>query len=285
MSPYTPTEGFTEKELSAAIWWQEKKPFVKKIFTIALLLFNIYSIGYSFWGWGSYLFRGVRDDAELMRGLVVQNPDLPRLKAAFAPKNFEVIGTTTFAAGHDHFDAITRIRNPNSAWTVTFEYAYVLPTGNRTDPRTAFFLPHEEKIIGAFGQKGSIGGTAQLDITEVRWQRVSRKEVADPAQFFSQRLAFEVGEVTYVPAASTLPADQLMLTVTNNSAFSYWSVRVFALLYAGDEPFGVEQATLDEFRSGQSRRVDVRTAPRGQVPSRVETFVEVNVLDEAVYMR
>jgi len=101
-----------------------------------------------------------------------------------------------------------------------------------------------------------------------------------------QRLDFNVGEPVIVKPGTgkeDVKGYQIAFDITNATAYSYWSVPLWILLYHNSTQVGIEQAVLEPFLAGETKKVDVRSLLTNRSINKVEVIPRLNVFDEGVY--
>ncbi|MBI5071590.1 hypothetical protein HZB93_01720 [Candidatus Falkowbacteria bacterium] len=280
-----PTD-FSEGQLKFASWYVSHKILLKKILIGFLIFLNAILLGYGLYGLVNYYFiEGPKFAAEMRE---LSSPiDYSAINQAAAPKNFEIGTTTIFSSGKERYDFVAKIFNPNSGWRAEFTYDFLVDGTARLE-KNGFTLPGEEKFIFDLGVSAkSKPRQAVLEIKNLQWKRINVHEIPDYAAWQDERLNFIVENVKFTPAAvqeNALSISRASFTARNASAFSFWDVGFAVLLYRGSSLAGVNYITLEEFRSGQNRPVEVSWFETLPSISQVKVMPEVNIFDPKVFM-
>jgi len=183
-------------------------------------------------------------------------------------------------------DMIAPIENPNERWIASVTYHFE-DGENITPEETAAVLPGAATYLGVLGYIASTTVSApELVISATEWKTASARRVPDPALYMEQRLDFNVGEPVIVKPGTgkeDVKGYQIAFDITNATAYSYWSVPLWILLYHNSTQVGIEQAVLEPFLAGETKKVDVRSLLTNRSINKVEVIPRLNVFDEGVY--
>ncbi|MBI2099009.1 hypothetical protein HYT45_01175 [Candidatus Uhrbacteria bacterium] len=270
-----PRGGFVE-------WIVLNKLLLKRIAKYCLIVFSIV-----FWSYGIYglvdwiLLSGPKERMAIARLHV----DLVNYGAREAVRPLEVRRASVISNARG--DALALIKNPNSRWYATFDYRFLIE-GERTVARRGFILPGEEKYIFDLGLNlTGRPSRAALEIKNIIWRRITRREIPDYDAFLSSRLSFETDKISYAPALQVAgrTVSRASFEVSNNSAFGYFEVPFQIFLYRGNVLAGVNQAVLNNFASGETRQVDATWFETISGITKVEVRPDLNIMDDSVYKK
>ncbi len=276
---------FTESQLKVASWYVSHKILLKKIF-IGFLIF----LCAIFWGFGLYglinyyFIEGPSFNLairELSRGT-----DYSIINQKIQPKGLDIGTTTIFSSGKGRYDFVGKIFNSSADWRAEFTYDFLVDGVARAG-KSGFILPGEEKYIFELGVEAPAKPrSATLEIKEIKWQRIDAHEISDYAAWQDERLNFPVADVKFTPAAvgENIPISRASFTARNATAFSFWDVGFAIFLYRGSSVASVNYVTLEEFRSGQTRPVEVSWFETLPSITQVKVVPEVNIFDPKVFM-
>ena len=279
-----PTD-FTEGQLKVASWYVSHKILLKKIF-IGFLI----SLCAIFWGIGLYglinyyFIEGPAFNLamrELSRGV-----DYSAINSAIQPKGIEIGTTTIFSSGKGRYDFSGKIFNSALNWRAEFTYNFLVDGVARPE-KSGFILPGEEKYVFDLGVSAPTKPRqAVLEIKNLKWQRIDAHEISDYAAWQDDRLNFLITDVKFTPAAvaESIPISRASFTVRNATAFSFWDVGFEIFLYRGSSIASINYVTLEEFRSGQNRLVEVSWFETLPSITQVKVVPEVNIFDPKVFM-
>ncbi|KPJ85150.1 hypothetical protein AMJ57_04115 [Parcubacteria bacterium SG8_24] len=279
-------EKLSEKELKWGYWWVTHKAQIRRIFSVilgfvagVLLLYGMY--GFVDW----FLLSGVQERSSI--GLLTRNwTDFGFFRAATAPQDLQVGGTTVLAAGTKRYDLVTQLSNPNERWRAEFDYQF-LGAGVATKVKSGHILPLETRLMHELGMESESRPAATLEILDLRWKRVNLHDVQpDYRSWAEARLDIDITDVEFVKPE---PVDPLQVSrarfiATNDTAFSYYSVGFTVLLYSGSRMTGANKVTISDFRAGDRREVEASWFHTLPEITRVEVRPEINIFDERLYI-
>ena len=284
--PYeNPPTDFTESQLKVASWYVSHKILLKKIF-IGFLI----SLCAIFWGFGLYglinyyFIEGPSFNLamrELSRGI-----DYSAINSALQPKGVEIGATTIFSSGKGRYDFVGKIFNSSANWRAEFTYDFLVDGVARPE-KNGFVLPGEEKYIFDLGVSAEAKPrSATLEIKNLKWKRIDAHEIPDYAAWQGDRLNFPVTDLKFTPAAvgENIPISRASFIARNATAFGFWDVGFAIFLYRGSSVASVNYVTLEEFRSGQNRPVEVSWFETLPSITQVKVVPEVNIFDPRVFM-
>lgn len=181
------------------------------------------------------------------------------------------------------YDFIAKFSNPNENF-IGREVTFQLIAGSKIiAEKTTYIFSKEKKYVGFFGVE--TGGTAPiLKISKINWQRVSNF-----APFAANHLDFAITDVKFTPAAQAgirgqLPISNLNFTIKNNTAYNYWHVGLYLVLQGGTKPAAANYTTVDEFKSGESRKIEMRWYEQLAPVGGEEILPEVDILNPDSFM-
>lgn len=280
-----PTGEFTGQEMKYSFWYVRHRLFLHRLLIGVLIAVAAGTALFSLYSLGTYLIFGLQKSSEVDQGLTTFT-NYTELQKRFAPESLQVLSTTLFSGGVGKYDMVAEVANPNSRFVVRFDY-YFTYSGGQTAKQTTTFLPGEERPVAVLGVSGDVfPSNASLVIENIAWQRLSNHDYLDPAAFQSERLNFIVSNFEFLsdfdPAGAN--ASTVHFLLTNQSAYSYKSARFYVGLYLDQSLVGVLPLTLDGFKAGESRLVDLRSFGSNLNVSNVKIFPLVNVYDQSLYL-
>ena len=280
-----PPTDFTEGQLQFAGWYVYHKILLKKILTGFLILLCVIFWGYGLYGFVNYyLIEGPAFNAAINN--LSQAIDYSAINAAIQPKSL-VLGTTTvFSSGAGRYDFAAEITNQNSGWRAEFTYDFLVDGVARPEKKN-FILPGDQKYLFDLGvNETNKPRQVLLEVKSLAWHRIDPHDIPDYASWRDTRLNFVVQNVKFSPAAvqGTIPISRASFDVTDNSAFSFWDVGFEIFLYRGSSLAAVNYITLEEFRSGQNRPVEVSWFEPLSSITQVKVVPEVDIFDPDVFM-
>ncbi len=284
-NPVEPSGDLTEKELTFGYWYVKHKLLFKKILIGLFIAFDVVLIAYSIYGFVNHFFiegpRLKQSISEMTENII----DTKTFRLKTRPENIRVLDTKVVSGGERKYDLVARVSNPNSEWLIYFDYLFFY-AGGRTETKSTFVLPFEDKFIADFGIESEAKIiSVNLNVENVRWQKVDRHEIPDFNQFYNEHFNFEVENTTFIPAGTAgLDVSRVTFDITNNSAYNFWQVGNYVILYQGTRIVGINYIVLNKFLSGQTRSVEARWFEKLPRTVKIEVRPEVNILDPEVYM-
>jgi hypothetical protein len=277
----------TEEKLNWGYWWVTHKVRVRRAFTVFMALLAAALVGYAGFGFLDWFFgSGVRERAQI--GLLTQEvTDFNAFRQGLAPEPLVIDDANLLDANENTYDFIAQVSNENLRWWAEVDYRF-LAAGAETRPTTAYILPGETKYLRALGVKSETRPAGpQIEVSAVRWKRVDQHAVRpDYKTWAGARLEFAIDDVKFTPPSPNDPisVSRATFTVTNRTAYSYWSAGFFVTLFTGSRIAGVNYVTISELRAGRSVPVDASWFIDLPSVSRVEVIPEVNIFDDRVYI-
>lgn len=186
----------------------------------------------------------------------------------------------------DSYDLYSIIENPNDEWYATFDYYF--DTGSQTTPvAQGSLMPGETRyLLGLDVDADSRPAGAEVMIEDVVWERVDRHAIENTAEFLLNHNDFTVSDSAYAVdvALSEDSVGRSTFTITNETAYSYVNPTFTVLLKKSGVLVAINQVSLSQFVTGESRPISVHWF--GTVPTNatVEVLPTINYFDEDEYM-
>lgn len=279
-------KGLTERQLKLAYWYVSHKLLLKRILIVFLFLLCITFWGYGIYGLVNYFFIEGPEFTKMQKEFVRPQIAFEVFRVKNQPQNFAILGSYVFPSGKDKYVFAAKILNPNPNWWAEFKYKFTFD-GEETSPKGGFILPGEEKFLSELAvESKKKPREPRLEIFQIKWQRLDRHKIPDYASWSTGRLNFEFTEVKFLPAVirDRVPISKVTFSVANKTAYSFWDVGFYILLYRGTSLAGINYITLEQFLSGEKREVEVSWFEVMPTITRVQVLPEVNIFDPAVYM-
>jgi hypothetical protein len=278
------TGEFTSAQFKRSLWFSKHKVFFYKL-TIGLLV----AVSVLFWGfslirWGDYLLNGIVADIKLRNDLV-SFPDYTGIQAHYAPKPIEVAGVNVFNGGSKSYDLVADVANPNSNFIVYFDYYFTDGT-NKTPVQKSFLLAGENRPVSYLGLKDNYPTGINLVLENVVWKRISAHFIQDVLVWQKDHLNFSVSDLSFTApqGAEGAQANIIKFNVHNNSPFGYRDgVFVVGLMQSGNL-VGVMPLNLKNFKSLESRAVDLRNFSENLLITDIELFPLIDIYQKEVYL-
>ncbi|MCX6781151.1 MAG: hypothetical protein NT003_03515 [Candidatus Magasanikbacteria bacterium] len=213
--------------------------------------------------------------------------------AAAIPLDFGDQQVSIFDSGNDKYDFAAPVQNKNNNWYVLITYQFDVAGVASTPTKTVYILPGEKKYLTALGisYPGQTITDASFKIVNIMWSRIDSHSIADVPSFLQEHSSFTTSNATYVAAGSVTntgvaqdTGNRITFSITNNSAYNFWSVPVQILLMRAGGLQGIEETQIDSFRTGETRTIDLRNYVKDQLVDEVDVLPSVDVFDPSVYM-
>ena len=275
----------TEKQLKWGYWFVTHKVMLKKILIVVLIVVNVGLIGYSAYAFIADLLQGPERAAQLSElaanGL---NPDLVK---ANAPKPLEVSNVQVLAP-QGKYDLVTTLKNDNLNYAAHFTYRFT-GTDFATDPAQGFVLPDQEKFLVELGVASpSRPANADIEITDINWQRIDKHVIPDWNDFANQHLNLLVKNTLYDPAV-TLPDGKTIgkttFDLTNDTGYGYYDVKAIVVMYRGAVIAGVNSTDFPTLAPGETKSGEVTWYEDFGAVSKIVVEPQIDILDNSVYLR
>lgn len=200
-------------------------------------------------------------------------------KSTNQPTDLKIIETQSIKGDKNNYDLITIVENNNKKWAVT-AITYSFDIGQSiTEPRTTFILPRSQKYLTHFNIQNA--ANANLKIINTKWKRI------EDYTLLSYQDSVNITNSYFESSRSTKTNGQVILTIFNDSPYSFWEVGLAIALYdKNSNIIGIDYTTINKLLSKEERQIKVGWpyAIQGSV-SRVEVIPEINFLDQSSVMK
>ncbi len=297
INKYEPVDDtFSSKELGRSYWFVTHKVILRNLGIAVWIVADVMLIAYALFGFVQYLLTGQTHDQQMVLDIArrLQVPSANRIKSeAAAPLDFGDGRVYTFDAGNDRFDFAVEVQNPNKDWYALVTYQFDIAGGDATKTQTTFILPGEKKFLSVLGDRRSEQSVSDvaLKITNTLWSRIDQHEIMDTQKFITDHAAFDVIDAKFTQAglSSDNPiadnsGNSITFKITNKSAYNFWSLPLQIVLMRGGAVEGIEETQIKEFKTGETRPVDLRNYVKNQLVDEVIVTPSVDVFDPSVYM-
>ena len=276
-------EQLSEQQLEAAIWYVKHRALLRKLVLGVILALDATLVLYSGFGaFREFLFSNKRVAQELE--LLKTNIPGEATRLANRPVDLQLGGIELLRSG-EVTDVLARVQNPNPEWYAQF--SYTIGIGDQIERvENGFLLPQEERpFVRTIRRAGA--GTLVFNIENLSWRRINPKEISDVAQWRQERLNFEVKNPKFVPAVveGKGSVSRATFSLTNSTAFGYVSANFLVLLFQGSRLQGVQGVTVDEFKSGETRELELTWVDRVGAISNIEVVPAIDLMNPEVYLK
>jgi hypothetical protein len=286
----------SSEDLQRSFWFINHKILLRNLGIATWLVADILLIAYALSGFISYVWTGqpqeVASIASLAQRLNTSSVTRQKNEAAI-PLDFSGGQVMIFDAGDEKYDFAVPVQNQNRDWYALVTYQFDVTGVGPTPSKTTFVLPGEKKYLTALGvpYPGQTISDASLKIVNIMWSRIDSHAISDVPTFLQDHASFEVVSSTFIGAGSITKdgiapdtGNRITFAVTNHSAYNFWSVPVQVILMRSGGVQGIEETQIDNFRTGETRAMDIRNYVKDQLVDEVDVIPSVDVFDTGVYM-
>ena len=282
---HDPNDGLDARGLSWGFWFVKNKVALHRLAIISLLILDAFFVIFSLVKLGfvlSYdLFRAPAVEQQL-----TYSSNYASLREHFQPADLQILNVYIFSGGTGKNDAVAEVANPNLSHAVDFDY-YFSFGGQRTESKRGFILPGENKLLATLGLDESVfSGGASLMVENLAWRRVSAHQVSDTAAWQAERLNFSISDLQFIPANAIggASAHIIKFKLTDNAAYGYKNAGFYAGLYQGGGLVGILRFDLQDFKSLETREIDLRSFARRLEVDEVKIFPLIDPYGADVYL-
>lgn len=280
-----PIGGFSSRDLRLATWYVKHKEQLRAVGIACLVIFDIALITFGFWGWAEYAIIGYRQDRQMLANQIFEVENYAAQQARYGARELQFGTTAVYQSGTDRYDFVVDVENSNTRWVadITYQFSY---NGGVTDEQTMTLMPGARQPLVVFGVE-SVGTPSALRFQplSISWRSIDPHIVPDPAAYLTKRNVFVPGDVSFFFANDAdTGGHRIMFSVLNNSVFSYWEPQFIVELRDGDIRQGLLLVTLDEFRAGEIRTVDLQSFATNLFVSDIVLHPLIHFFDANEYM-
>ncbi len=283
------SEDLSTRELRVGEWWVKKQGGFRNALIGVLLFIGVGGIGLGLYTIGEYFIVGQSREAVETRQLLRPKVPFAQYHESLAPADPVIERVQVLAATGDQYDFVTIATNPNPNWYVEMTYNFVFDS-RETEFRTIQLVPGQRTVVSELGYETTRRpGSAVIQVSDVKWFRVSNQLTLDPETYIVERSNLVVGDVSFIPGVrgeaetELLEAHRAQFTITNDTAYNFWTVPVYVLLYNGSSLRAVARTEMKSLQSGEKREGEIRLFNDSLNVNNVEVFPYVPVFDESIY--
>jgi len=215
-----------------------------------LLLVLLSFIGYGVYGFVNYYSTNKKHDAII--ATIIDNPiNFQLYRVKIQPQPLATNSVDVIKTSQGKFDFFAEINNPDKRWFIE-KITYQFTSGSFSTPvYEDFVLPNETKYFFSLSQTpGSSVNTVSLKIIDIKQKRVPEPEITDKDIL--------IENIEFIPAGGNkLSLPHVKFQVTNNTIYDFWEVPFQIIIFGRSAPIGVNIASLTQFKSGDTREVEV----------------------------
>jgi hypothetical protein len=243
--------GLSDQELSFASWWVRRGDALRKNGHRFLIAFSVLCWGYAVWViLDTYAISYPRESR--ITQTILRNQLSVQTLLDSAPQELQASQAQMFETTGNRRDIVVQLSNANPQWWAEFAYRFNID-GTLTATRTSFILPNSQRFITELGWSG--GRSPVLIFDNVRWHRVTPTDVEGEYQpFFDKRVKLSFTDVTYQQDVDYdgKKVGQTSFTLNNASAFGYWGMDLYIMLYRQGIPAGITQLNIRDIKPAKN---------------------------------
>lgn len=287
LEQYQDLSGVTIKKLNFGLWWILNIKFFKKAIFWFIVVLGIIGWLYTFISFGHYMTIGSNKDDQMIKNMVVPNLNKVAAPAPIPLQLGEVEILPSFGGGYDFLAVIS---NANPQFYAEFDYSFVI-NGSSSPIQKDFVLPGEQKKIVLLGLKwiDSIR-LANLSLSNIKWQRIDRHQIADWELFKKQHLSFDISEPEFTSSDASglsekINMSEITFNFNNSTAFNYYHIPLNVFIYSFGRVMGIYQTSVEKIESGESRKFELNYSGSLDRADRVEVVPDLNILMPDIYFK
>ena len=279
-------DGLSAGGLKWGMWFTSHKATLYKLLIVILLVINAFLIIFSLIKWGDFILKWNKQKS--VYNQLASAPNYSIINQGNVAKPLQVLGVQVLASGVDKQDIIAEISNPNTRFVVFFDY-YFVSQNNTTTKQTTFILPQQTRPVTMMGVKENINfSSPNLVMENVSWKRVNPHTVNNVASWQKEHLDFAVTDFQFVQSYSAAKdradAHIIQFQLTNKSPYDYIEPQFIVGLYQGGSFAGVMPLFLNEIKTLQKIKVDLRSFVNGLVVDEIRIHPIINIYNEEAYI-
>jgi len=286
-SEYIDTTGqLSGAQLKFGKWYLEHKILLRRIGVGLLFVWSVAAIGFSIFQFGSYLLFGYQQDQEtLLVGQAAEFQNYEQIKDFYKAQEITSTDTRVFGGADGMYDFVAAVVNSNKRWIATLDYHFVYE-GGETEILKTTLMPGDKRPVAAFGHKSKrypVG--VRFVIDRVFWQSVNPHEIFDVESYIKSRSMFSADNIVFkAPSSEGIPVPSAKFDLYNESAYSYWLPVFYVQLLNGNQTVGYIFLSIDQFRSGEKKQIDLRYFGDNLTVTDVRLIPVINFFDGQTYM-
>jgi hypothetical protein len=288
-SAYKDPMGITTDKLDFGLWYILHLKRLRKVLIGFLIATAVFSWGYFFYGFLSYIFIGMTEDQALVDNAVKTRVASHEYFESVKAKSLEISEVRALANGTTGtYDFLAEIKNPNSRHWAEINYAF---RSNNIDlpEKKDFILPGEEKMFVLLSEElESFPFNPEFVIKDIAWHPLKAKEIPDWQSFRDARLNFAIDNINWSLGEDSRPDDKIkfanvQFAVANKTAYNYWNVDFLVLLYQGERVASISSYAKDNFMSGQSYDIALTWPTSVSYASEIKIIPRLNIMRDDIY--
>lgn len=283
---YDPTGEFGASQFKWAMLFITNKLVLFRVLIGILAIFGFLTMSFSLWKIVNFVIYDIvhKPMVEYQLTYIDNYTDLHN---AQAPDQLQILNSYSLQGGVGKIDALSEIINPNNRHKVSFDHYFDF-NGVLTDVRHESLLPQENRPLVVFGLDSSLFlGSPSIVIKNIKWSRISAHDVVDTNLWQKERLNFEINDFVFTPPSSvdTASINSIKFSIKNNTSYSYSDPLFYISLYQNGLLVGIMKFDLVDFRSLETRNIDIRNFVENLYITSAELHPIIDIYDEESYIR
>lgn len=281
-----PTAEMTTSEFKWGFWYARNRVILYRVAIGVLIGLSVIFWLYTFIKGGSLAMYSLEKGSQLDSGLsYFYNYSV--IHPAYSPSPLLISATQILSGGVKKYDLLGEVSNPNDRFYVSFDYYFTAGDGT-TETQNTFLLPGETRMITYLGyDKTDYPSGAELIITNLKWRRISNHEIIDTAKWQAEHLNFVISNFSFIRTGDTTEsaaANTIKFDLKNDSPYSFVETKFEVGLYQGEALVGVLPLQLLNFKSNETRAIDLRSFVTGLNVTDIKVFPVIDIYNEPIYL-
>ncbi len=282
LKEYDQTNNLSLRDLNFGLWLANNRKKIRGIFIIILIIISAGLFIYSAYNYVIY-FKSANVGSQLINDTVPQSPRKIVNNLQISPLNI----FNNYYSGKS--DLVVRIFNPNAKFSANFEYCFS-QTNKVLVCKKAFILPNQKKYIFDLSQvMNSNSQDLKFKIKSISWRRIDLHQIPNWTYYLNNHLNFSIKNIKFTPAQNNslsqkIALNSLNFSIQNQSPYGYYQVPLNILFFSGNKLVGVNQYFLENFFSGEERKIEIVWTGNLSGVDRTEIEPDLNLLSDGIYL-
>lgn len=246
---------------------------IKKIFLRIFIVLDALLIIYSLWGlvsYGMYWYR-YRDDlnSQLQQSFKINSASRNQ------PQDLLVGDISVLSGGHNSYDLVVKLKNPNTSWGITDLSYYLKYNSGQTATSTVTLGPNQEVYLSALGINSARRiMEPELVITNRSWLKIKANQDLND-------LKLTAANPTYHPGVGN-GRKWVTFTAKNDTTNNYLDVLWQVALLNGQTVVGYNNLTIERLPALSSLDQEISWFENIPAVTGVEVVPYLDVFDKSV---
>jgi hypothetical protein len=290
LKKYKDLEGVSINKLNAGLWYVENRLLLIKILKYSLIAISFFSWSYFFYGFGYYIFFGMKADDRIILDIARSNIISHEAIAQKGARDL-IVDNPIILRQNGKNDIFSKIQNPNDRFFVKFDFVFKVG-GEEIKRDRSFVLPAEQSFAIALSQEVDSGNDPEIYIENIEWKRLNAHVIPDWPGYKFSHLNFEVTDTSIIkaddfnkPENKSINFAEVKFSIKNNSPFNYQSPEFIIILRNGFGISGINKYVINRFKSGEKRDVSINWPDAPSDASNIEVIPNINIIDADIYFK